>query len=466
MSETTSDPALEQGHDAEIAELLRKQQKAEAEKNIAENERAARLADPSTEEGKLQQQKSLAETRKAIAEAEKGAFEAAFPRGTTQPLEGKIEADEKSGYVAEIVGYRAMDESATAIAAAIDEAQLGDHPKILIVDSTNVIQADMPLEQVRRQMNLIRVELEAQKGHLEALVSKAEEPRPEAARGLQAVPAAVGATTSVVSQLADLVSYFRSDYSLKGRVFAVSDLALTAAIAGKIKKAEAYVLNFYRLFADELPIITTFEQVLELRKTIEKKMDEVNSKVIDPKSRAVTFSRETLQKLQIDILAAEAEKRGAIQTQIATEQGVLAGFTQELETAQAVVSAWKAAAATIDANLKAMVSSGEEKPPLLLQAAAREQVLEMTHLLYVKVSSSGGESVTKRSLWPWAHQRVNYLGGGAVTYFLSTREGRVVAADTITALGCVNYDLADGAAEERKPIFAPTPAGRSGAPSS
>ncbi len=450
----------DQAEDPEVAEALKTQKIAEANKAALEAERAGRLADPSTEEGKLEEHKRLAEARKAIADAEKGAFDAAFPRGTTQPLEGKIETDGASGYIAELVGYRAMDKCATAIAEAINKAQLGSgksdaKPKILIVDSANVAQGDMPLEQIRRQMDLIETELAIQDARLKSLLLPGGRPSKPArglageetgAEGAMAVPLplAIGAVTSVVSQFADLLSYFRTDYSVKGRTFTISDMALTASIAGKIK--DAYVLNFYRLSPASSPdsVMKRFEGRLARRQEVDRTANEVIAKVICPGSSAVASSKAKVRQLQARLDSAkEADKPDACE-KLDAEQQTLAGLVSDLEAKQGVIAAWVTASAAIDARLGVMLISGDGgTAPLLLQAAAREQTKDMTHLLYVKVSSSGGESVTRRSLWPFFRPEISYLGGGAVTYLLSTAEGQIVVSDTVTALGRIKYDLSE-----------------------
>ena len=79
----------------------------------------------------------------------------------------------------------------------------------------------------------------------------------------------------------------------------------------------------------------------------------------------------------------------------------------------------------------------------LAQAVFREKVHELgiTHLLYLGVLSSGGESVTRK--WLFGTGTTSYMGGAVVSYVLSRVEGDVLASDILPVLYSFGFDPAD-----------------------
>jgi hypothetical protein len=78
----------------------------------------------------------------------------------------------------------------------------------------------------------------------------------------------------------------------------------------------------------------------------------------------------------------------------------------------------------------------------LAQAVFREKVHELgiTHLLYLGVLSSGGESVTRK--WLFGTGTTSYLGGAVVSYVLSRVEGEVLASDILPVMYSFGFDPA------------------------
>ena len=78
----------------------------------------------------------------------------------------------------------------------------------------------------------------------------------------------------------------------------------------------------------------------------------------------------------------------------------------------------------------------------LAQAVFREKVheLKITHLLYLGVLSSGGESVTRK--WLFGTGTTSYLGGAVISYVLSRIEGDVLASEILPVLYSFGFDPA------------------------
>ena len=78
-----------------------------------------------------------------------------------------------------------------------------------------------------------------------------------------------------------------------------------------------------------------------------------------------------------------------------------------------------------------------------------------THLLYLNIVSSGGEAVTKQSIWPWMHARISFIGGSAFSYILAEKTGKVILADVGISLSLLDYKLNNiGASDYKKISFA------------
>jgi len=78
----------------------------------------------------------------------------------------------------------------------------------------------------------------------------------------------------------------------------------------------------------------------------------------------------------------------------------------------------------------------------LAQAVFREKVHELgiTHLLYLEVLSSGGESVTRK--WLLGTGTTIFMGGAVVSYVISRVEGEILASEILPIMYSFEYDPA------------------------
>ena len=76
----------------------------------------------------------------------------------------------------------------------------------------------------------------------------------------------------------------------------------------------------------------------------------------------------------------------------------------------------------------------------LAKALFREKVRELgiTHLLYLNVVLSGGESRTRH--WLWGPGNTTHFGGAVVSYVLSRVEGDILASETLPLLYTMEFD--------------------------
>jgi hypothetical protein len=107
--------------------------------------------------------KAKAEADKAEAEAKKAKREAETPSAKSQPVEGQITADAKSGYIATLAAYSAMAKKAAEIASDINvQHDLGESPRLLIVDSLDFCSLDVEVSQISAQLAYWKTEFDSQ----------------------------------------------------------------------------------------------------------------------------------------------------------------------------------------------------------------------------------------------------------------------------------------------------------------
>ena len=69
---------------------------------------------------------------------------------------------------------------------------------------------------------------------------------------------------------------------------------------------------------------------------------------------------------------------------------------------------------------------GQEQP-LIISATIRDYIRQtgITHLLYLKISSSGGEAITEKRIFSSGHTA--YIGGSTISYILAEKDGKVIS---------------------------------------
>jgi hypothetical protein len=90
--------------------------------------------------------------------------------------------------------------------------------------------------------------------------------------------------------------------------------------------------------------------------------------------------------------------------------------------------------------MKAVTTDHARTGSRLAKAVFREKVRELgiTHLLYLNVVSSGGESRTRH--WLWGSGNTTHFGGAVVSYVLSRVEGDILASETLPLLYTMEFD--------------------------
>lgn len=407
-------------------------------------------------------QQAIAQTESAAAVARKAALEATFPKAESKPLEGTVTTDEKFGYLATLVAYQVMRQCAATIAGAIDAKPLAGNPvKILIVDERNGTQSDLALVQVDRQFEFFHAQFDAQVQQMDGLLQEtaaAYPPVPPAAGlevlrpgvgagGLEMLPLAPIATVltaapALISSVADIAGYFKTDYTVKGQAVDLSGDALVAEVAGKIKGHHVQIFNF-NLVKDS-DFVTRWSELVEQKLALDKHKELLRVQVVEPATARIASRKEESAALQVKLdqltRPEEEAQRNALRHELdQRKQGIVYDQALLSRAQRAVVNAGALAEAFGEFVTSLTSTSDPASPPLWLQAAVRQQIRQqgITHLLYLKIVSSGGEAITKKSFW--SSGQTSYLGGAAVAYVLAAADGKVELAGTEVGLEQLDY---------------------------
>jgi len=345
---------------------------------------------PTEKEARLKEltiDKEIASLEQQVAEARKATLEAQLPAPKIEgkPEKGKITLDDKFGYVAELAAYNSMVYKAEFIASRIKQSLEKENTRILIVDSLDFCSDDAQLLQINNQIKKWEDALTNQKKEIDDQL-KVIKVR------LSTIP--LNTAIGIIDTVTNLVGYFSVDYELKGREMDVSDNALHAIVADRIKEeCPVYILNFHRIESSKL--IESFNKLIEIRQ-------QLFCNIIKLKNYAA--SQTTSDK------------------EICTRADELIKNFDEFNKMLTTVSA-------------------DKKYSPLVNAAIRSYFIEkkITHLLYLTVTSSGGQTVTSTGLL--RRSKASFLGGGVFTFVLANCEGKIIAADSSVGASYVKFNL-------------------------
>ncbi len=444
--------------DEQLAELQKKIDLAAKQQQLLAAERALIEEQTRTLEAEKQAEQAKAastqiedwETKTKEAEAQKKALEAqmdivkaVLPTGESKPIEGKIEGDLGAfGHIAELVANRAAQQVASELGKSIGELELEPEPvKILVVGDRQTAQSDIPLLEIKQQFarynNLLgrQTKLNADLLGGDGAVSPAAEAikeKPKEDKEIlevadpATIAAAVAAVPSILGFVGDVAGYFKLDYSIKGETPTLDEEALIAAVIAPLNdKYEVYLADFYQL--DGSTIIQDYIDLLAAMQNLEASVARLQVETIEP-------LKTKLSKVKDGDTQAETIKNSISKAETAAEQSKQ--LSKEISTFLATITA----------------AEGDEKVSRLVKAALQQKIhdLEITHLLYLSMKSTGAQTVTKASRW--RSGEVFFLGGAVLSYVLATQDGRVISADSEVTLARLDYKLSGSSAAQWKII--------------
>lgn len=392
-------------------------------------------------------------------------FAKLLPQPAAQPPEGKTESDANAGYVTELVGYHALKRVSADITRGLSTVVgLGNDVRIMIVDRLDYATGDIPLIEITSQLSVFEVRCRKQvttnKELADLVMRKEEQGDDEKTPAVKSgatrlaplaaspvfLPAIITAVTAlpaipgIVGTTADIAGYFRSDYSFKGRNVSLKTEGLIAAVAGSLKseKRYVYVYNFYSMdtTGPQSKLMNMYAGVLDCSSRLAQSRNRLLY-FISKKTGLLVELKLSLKKLGEGTPGAEGEQ------EISNLEEEIRRETVWLDRANMEVLASDAIHMELGTLVKNMTTAdGAQPASKLAQAVFREKVHELgiTHLLYLGVLSSGGESVTRK--WLFGTGTTSYLGGAVVSYVLSRVEGDVLASEILPVLYSFGFDPA------------------------
>jgi hypothetical protein len=393
-------------------------------------------------------------------------FAKIVPQHAAKPPECKTASDANAGYVTEIVGYHALKRVSADITRGLSTViGLGNDVRIMIVDRLDYATGDIPYIEITSQLSVLDVRCRKQvatnKELADLVLQKEEQGEDEKTSAVKSgatrlaplaaspffLPAittavsALPAVTGVVGTTADIAGYFRPEDSFKGRNISLKTEGLIAAVAGSLKseKRFVYVYNFYSMdtTGPQSKLMNMYAGVLDC-----------SSRLAQSRNRLLYFiSKKTglLAELKLSLKKhEEGTKTTDEEQEITNLKDEIKQETAWLDRATMEVLASDAIHTELGTFVKNMIMADAAQPASkLAQAVFREKVHELgiTHLLYLGVLSSGGESVTRK--WIFGTGITSYLGGAVVSYVLSRVEGDVLASEILPVLYSFGFDPAD-----------------------
>jgi hypothetical protein len=253
----------------------------------------------------------------------------------------------------------------------------------------------------------------------------------------------MAAIPAVSGVAADIVGYFRTNYSIAGQEVTLENDALAATVAGQIAKYKVHLLNFNMVGGSK--IITRFAELIKRTQELKETTALLRIQVVDPATAEIETltTQAAKQEAELNALSEEqADQATALETKINESQEQLARDKELLEAANAAIGASENLSKAAGDLITAVSTAPDDKtPPALVQAALRKHIREqgITHLLYLKILSSGGEAMTKQSIW--RSGQTAYIGGSAIAYVLVTAAGEVISADTEVSVAQLDHTL-------------------------
>jgi len=355
------------------------------------------------------------------------------PKPDNEKPTGKIETSEKFGYLTEQVVYASAREIAAVIGKQL-ETIVGDKKKtILLVNKLDSASNDIVYIELLLQFRIfdsILVDQITANKRIETVIGELLRLPPKPGRDLISLRTVASAVPYAVNAMAEIASYFRTDYKIAGMEVKVSDNALIAAVAGELAKInEAVFIDAHYLLDIPPGQITTYTGLIDALKSDPDALSNLNLlEGIMLYLNLVTEATKSRATLQIFIKEYSDDKNFV---------ELLDKAKKEIEHTDAVLKL----ASEFFKNIST-AKSGETSSKLG-NALMREKIRRIggtgvTHLLSLVISSSGGDAITVRTFLSGSNK---YVGGLVVSYVLSTIDGKVLAADTISRYAVMNFDL-------------------------
>jgi hypothetical protein len=354
-----------------------------------------------------------------------------LPKTTVSAPTGEVTVSDTFGYFVEPVAYASAKKAALALKDKVQATLdgLDKNAKILIVGSLDSASNDLVYIELLLQFRVFDAALKAQIDANKKIIDKIDEPGE-----VTLIPIGTALLTMpyAVSAMAEIASYFRTDYKMSGRTFTFSPDALITAIAGELVTGSSsrpvYIYNNYLL---DIPPVMTYKEfqkknggldTLSLLEAVTLYCDLVNTATMTAaalKYRIDKYTSTTNENLKKQLaLASQADLNTEV---ILKSAGDFFKGVSGIETGQT-----------------------QSKMGSAIQRDAIRR-LGITHFLAIRIPSAGGDTIAQRSfLW----NSNTYLGGLVISYALASVKGEVLVADTVSYCGLMHHKLGTAVPEE------------------
>jgi len=374
---------------------------------------------------KAENEKKIAEAKLAEAQAKKSLKNLNLPQSETKGLEGKFTLKEGAGYYSELLAYDALDIASKTIAGQISKS----------VGDTLIISQDFNISQQFVLWDIINVRLTDYTTRINGLIAKYTDSNgdPELVQ-LQSLGAALAAAPQLLGAVTDVAKFFKTDTELSARKVNISNNALLAATSRAIltggKVSAVYIQGFNLSTSGKLVSDT---QTLMEKQIKAKQIKSGLHESVKPTLKELADFRKQLGRLKKELAKEhDGTKKNQIQQQIDTVEAEIAIRKANAEDPLAVAE--KLFDDLDGAIVKFIdgITSRPDKENSILERVAQVDSFKANpnaQMLAIEVSSSGGEIERKSRVL--ISDRIRYLGGVVVSYFLFKNDGAMLASGIV-----------------------------------
>jgi hypothetical protein len=347
-----------------------------------------------------------------------------------KPLEGTIKSDSLESLAA-WVGQTALMNCAKNL---VNELKIAPNSNVLIVGASLTLADDLGLIELRQRLKWFRRAFELQEQANQAAIELTRPKKLEIKDGAKAFTetapkpqpfdfaSLLTLTAAGLPQAATFLSFFRSDFEIKGNAITLTDRALQMAVLGAFLKSDIRTSTLHLSRIDQSSVLDDLETTFTSRLPLE-----TSSTLLATRLAAVQLEIEGV-KVQLAEAVAAGKDTKELKNQLAERQV----FAQPISDS---IDASKVLMADFEIYLKQINTpqTGQTYSPLS-QAAIRAHAIEIgvKYVLSLGVGVGASETVTRRSVWPWSNS-VSFVGAISCDYVLiDTTQNTVKAAGIVT----------------------------------
>lgn len=391
----------------------------------------------------LQEQAKQLQAQRDMQEAKKGIIEATKITSKSSDIKGTVTVDDKAGHYAEIMVYGTMIKSAEDFGEQVNKHEefKKKKPVILIIDSLDYATSDVVAINTEIQINYFNTLVNERYNELKGFEEELKDSKKSSPLNVLSISA------NLISVVADIASFFKTDVDIKGRTVNIDTVALTAAMAKQITKYEVYLANMRSINRDSSLIKVFSDAIVKVGK-IQQLEGYIDRDIAEPLRKANKIHIGKISELETEIkkqTALNTSEANAtiekIKKKIVVEKAKIEKNNIPLNKIIEQFKKDKLAIDTFAEFGKKITNSKEGESSLLVSAVIRSEIkrLKATHLLYPRLVSSGGDIFTSKN--SFSSGKIGFMGGSVISYILTDLNGRVVMSDVIAKHDAVRYNL-------------------------